>query len=146
MKVFMFEGTDEEFKSISHLFSGSSIFIKEKSLHEDMDKVVKIEPVAAIRKMLTRRPIPNGQLSVYKALSKDKVEYNEFLKGVRKTTGQIAGVFGALGRRINKTEEIHKAGLLGNTRDVLKWDYENGKYYLSLTPNALEALKAEGII
>jgi hypothetical protein len=100
--------------------------------------------------MLTRISIPPGQIAVYKALAKGRMEYNEFLNIVEKTYDQIAGVFGALGRRINNTPEIHQAGLPGNCDAIRRWDREtkDGKvvYYISLTLDALDALKKEGII
>ncbi len=58
----------------------------------------------------------------------------------------MAGVLGALGRRINNTQEIHQAKLPGNVLAVLKYEQEGGKTYYSLTPHALEALRAENII
>lgn len=146
MKVTRFEGTPEEFKVVAHLFGDSPLPDKNGSSDENMREVPDIEPQEAIRCMLTRLSSSDGQIAVYKALANGKLEYNEFLKRTGRVAGVMAGVLGALGRRVNNTKEIHQAGLPGNASAVLKWEKEGGKEYISLTPHALEALKAENII
>jgi len=146
MKVTKFEGTAEEFKAAAHLFCDSQPTEQSDSLVKKPSDVPSVEPQEAIRRMLTRLPISNGQMAVYKALSTGRLEYNDFLRCTERTAGTMAGVLGALGRRINNTEEIHQAGLPGNTKAILKWEDEGGKGYYSLTPHAIEALKAEGVI
>ena len=142
MEVVKFKGTSEEFKDVAYLFS-------EKAAPEGKDEIESaptIEPVEGIRKMLTRRTISNGQKAVYKALANGRLEYSDFLKQTKRTAQQMAGVLGALGRRINNTQEIHQAGLPGNTKAVLKWEKEGGIEYVSLKPYVHEALVAEGVI
>ena len=146
MKVTKFEGTAEEFKAAAHLFSDSQPTEQNDSLVKKPSDVPSIEPQEAIRRMLTRLPISDGQMAVYKALSTGRLEHNDFLRRTERKAGTMAGVLGALGRRINNTEEIHQAGLPGNTKAILKWEKEGGKVYYSLTPHAIEALKAEGVI
>ena len=138
-----FDGTAEELKAAAHLFEDPQ---PAESAGDMPGQEPTVAPQDAIRKMLTRLPVSNGQLAVYKALGAGRLEYTEFLKATGRTSGVMAGVMGALGRRINNTKEIHLAGLPGNTSAVLKWEKENGKGYFTLTPDAVEALKAEGII
>ena len=147
MKVIKFEGTSDEFKAASYLFDDSLPPEADDSLGvQPIDTPPSIEPQAAIRRMLTRIPVSGGQLAVYRALSAGRLEYYELLKRTERSAGTMAGVMGALGRRINNTKEIHQAGLPGNTGAVLKWEQEGDKAYYGLTPDATEALKAEGII
>lgn len=142
MKIVMFEGTTEEFEAVAHLFGKLSPSSEESANgHEPT-----IEPQKAIRNMLSRIDIPNGQLAVYKALVNGRLEYNELLAKTGRVSREMSGVLGALGRRINGTEAIHKAGLPGNTSAVLVREKEGGKEYFSLTPDALEALRAEEVI
>ena len=146
MKVTRFEGTPEEFKVVAHLFSDSSLPDKNSPSDENVKEVPGIEPQEAIRRMLTRLSPSDGQIAVYKALANGKLEYYEFLKRTGRVAGVMAGVLGALGRRVNNTKEIHQAGLPGNINAILKWEKEGDKGYYSLTSYALEALKAENII
>lgn len=145
MKVFMFEGTPEEFQNVAPFFKGSSVSTK---LSTGMNEGENVKPVEAIRCMLSRIQIPNGQLLVYRALSNGKMEHHDFLKKIGRKPGQLAGIFGALGRRISKTHEVKSSELKGNIKDMIKWEHDINldKWYISLTPNALKALKAEGVI
>ena len=138
MKILLFEGEPEEFKAVAHLFNGTII--------KEGHSVKKTDPVTGLRQMLKRIPIPEGQLVVYRALANGRLEHSDFLNQIQRKSVQLAGIFGALGRRINKTTEVHEAGLTGTTKDVLTWENDGDKWFISLTPNALEALKAEGII
>lgn len=146
MKVTRFDGTPEEFKAVAHLFGDSPLFATNGPSAESGAELPQIEPRKAIRSMLTRLSLSDGQLAAYKALANGKLEYHEFLKHAGRSAAEMAGVLGALGRRINNTEEIHQARLPGNTNAVFKWEKEGGMDYISLTPYALEALKAEKII
>lgn len=146
MKVTQFEGTPEEFKAVANLFGTSPVPNGSSSTDENANKEPTIEPQAAIRCMLTRIPISNGQLAVYKALADGRLEYHEFLRRTERPAEKMAGVLGAIGRRINHTKEIHQAGLPGNASAILKWEKQGGKEYIMLTHDALEALKTENII
>lgn len=143
MKIIKFEGAVEEFKAVAHLFGDmppSELVVEGSEVEPNM------KPQDAIRCMLTRIPISDGQMAVYKALSSGRVEYNELLRQTGRTSGTMAGVLGALGRRINTTKEIHLAGLKGSTEAILNWEIEGDKGYYSLTPQAIEALRSEGVI
>lgn len=109
MKVIMLEGTPEEIKKVAHLFVETPL--EGTSNGSAAQAVIEptIEPVEAIRRMLTRRPISNGQMAVYKALAGGRLEWYEYLNQADRTSAQIAGIHGALGRRINNTPEIHQA-------------------------------------
>lgn len=131
---------------MAFLFTGSPSPESGEAVDARPSDVPRVEPQEAIRRMLTRLPISDGQMAVYKCLFKGRLEYGEFLLCTQ-TRGEImAGVLGALGRRINNTAEIHQAGLPGNCNAVLKWEEEGGKRYVCLTPHAFEALKSMGLV
>lgn len=146
MKVIMLEGTPAEIKEVASLFMESPAQTAAEPASVTSSDQPSIDPVEAIKKMLTRLPISDGQRAVYKALANGKLEYSEYLKSTGRSAQQMAGVHGALGGRINNTQEIHQAGLPGDIYAVLNYEEQGDKGYFSLTPHALEALKEEGIV
>jgi hypothetical protein len=138
-----FEGTPEEFKAIDYVFTDNS---SHAAGAEYGEKDISIDPKDAYRAMLRRRRISNGQREVYETLADGELDFEEYLNKMGRTSSQIAGVHGALGRRINNTEEIHKAGLPGNLEAIIKWRKEGERDFLSLNPDFLEVLEDEGII
>ena len=150
MKITQFEGTPEEFKAVaSHIFGESTASEKEVLVSERVEETPtaeSIEPKEAIREMLTRIPIPPGQQALYEALSGGQISYGELLERTGRTGQQMAGLLGALGRRINGTPEIKQAGLPGNVKAVLNYERIGGKRHMDLTIHAKEALEAEGVI
>ena len=140
MKVLKFEGTPEEFAAVAPLFDDTS------ENNDTPPGPPTVAPKDAIRAVLTRIPISDGQLAVYKALANGRLEYEEFLKATGKNGNEMAGVLGGLGRRISNTEEIVAAGLPRNCEAMMEWEYEGVTEYRSLLPHALEALREENII
>ena len=134
-----FDGTPEEFNAVAYMFIDG--VEKPKSADEK-----RIEPKEALREMLTRRPIHNGQMSIYNTLANGELAYDEYVSRMGRTSSQIRGVHGALGKRINQTPEISMAGLPGNIDAVVLWRQEDGVGYISLKPEFIEVLKEEGII
>jgi hypothetical protein len=143
MKVTRFEGTPEEFRAVADVLFPNTAWTEEG---KQSDAKPVVQPKEAIRSMLMRRPISDGQMAVYKALSAGRLEYPDFLLQTGRTAQEMAGVLGALGKRINMTEQIHQAGLPGNTSAVLTWEVESGKEFICLKALALEVLKAEGLV
>lgn len=146
MKIIVLDGTPEEIKEVAHLFVDTAAIGPGQVADSAAPDAAVVDPVTAIRRMLKRIKIPNGQMAVYRTLAPGKLEYTEYVKRMGRTVEQIRGVHGALGRRINNTPEIHRAGLQGNIKAVLRWEEDGEGGYFSLTPHALEALKAEGIV
>jgi hypothetical protein len=146
MKVIQFEGSREEFQAVAHLFEGSPAPEQASDRGTGEAEQPTLDPVTAIRRMIARREVPYGQHVIYRALADGRQEYDEFLRRAERDARRMSGTLGALGRRINETPEIHQAGLPGDTSAVLKYETEGEIRYISLTPEALEALRAEGII
>jgi len=150
MKVtkFEFEGTVEEFKNAAFLFGENQTadehISAEDTTEQEEDKGV--EPKEAIRRMLRRRRIPQGQKDVYKALANGEVKSEDMAERIGRTPPEYAGVMGALGRRINSTKEIQTAGLPTNVYAVIQYRETDNGTYLSLTHDAEEVLREEGVI
>ena len=150
MKIIKFEGTVEEFRAVNGLFDDSDT-IENSSSRVTMDQMNKeanslSAQKNALKAMLNRIPIPDGQLDIYRSLSNGELEYSEYLKRMDRVAGEVAGVHGALGRRINHTKEIIESGLPGNMNAVIIWRKSGGKDYVSLKPEFIEVLREEGII
>lgn len=150
-----FDGSPDEFASVEHIFSndtrGSSDSLSLpqglKGESSSSLQASSIEKSDAVRKMLSRRSVKEGQRALYTALSDGEfMGYEELLRTLDRTRAQMAGLFGALGRRINKTPEIHQANLPGKCTAVLEWEERNDDSYIRLLPHTIEALKAEKII
>lgn len=150
MKITKFEGTVEEFKAVSRLFEDNvdsgNIGAPEQASNNDEEEARSLARKAAYKTMLNRRPIPEGQLDVYKALAEGELEYQEYLIRMKRSNHEVAGVHGALGKRINRTAEIVEAGLPGNMEAVVTWRNEGGKSYLSLKPEFVEVLFEERVV
>lgn len=150
MKITKFEGTVEEFKVVSRLFedniANGNVGAPEPTPTMDEEEARILARKAAYKTMLNRRPIPEGQLDVYKALSEGELEYQEYLRRMKRTNYEVAGVHGALGKRINRTPAITEAGLPGNMEAVVTWRNEGGKYFLSLKPEFVEVLIEEKVV
>lgn len=140
MKVIKFEGTAEEFEAVASLFGDST------DETPPPVGIPTVEPQDAIRAVLTRIPISEGQLAVYKALADGRLEYEVFLEETERNNSEMAGVLGALGRRISNTKEIAAAGLPQNCMAMFEWETEDEIDYIELQHYALEALQEEGII
>jgi hypothetical protein len=137
MKITIFDGTPEEFKLVANVIGNNSIA---PSVNENGSVSIK----EAYRAVLKRALIHNGQRNMYNVLANGELHWNEYNKLMKRTPQQIRGVHGALGKRINQTPEIHKAGLPGNLNAVLDWNIEEKT--IGLKPEFLEVLKEEGII
>ena len=146
MEVIKFKGSPEEFKSVAYIFN--DITSPDAATPKETNPVVEeaIDPKEAIRAMLNRRQVSQEQKAVYRALADGKISYEDFRKRTGKTPEELAGVLGALGRRINQTKEIHKAGLVGNVKAIIKYSIAASELYMELTPDALEVLKENGVI
>lgn len=143
MKIIKFTGTPDEFKTVSYLFEDP---FQGSVPEQQSDEVFSVSTKEAIRAVLRRRPIPESQRMVYKALSDGEISYDELLNRTKKSRQEQAGIMGALGARINGTKEIRLAGLPGNITALINYREFDDITYVSLTDDATAALKEEGII
>lgn len=132
------EGTPEEIASLMQLVSSESAVAK----HDQPGRNYVSEDVAF--RALKRRPLLPTQGAV---LAKLKANYPSWTlaKDLQKVTNynrnQLAGLFGAFGKRVAATE-----GYVSNTWffDV-EWNYDADCYQYRLPPSVLSAVKRAGI-
>jgi len=150
MKIIKFEGTAEEFKVVANIFEDNNerenVGALEPTQTIDEEEGKKLARKIAYKTMLNRRAIPEGQLAVYRALLQGELYYQEYLRRMNRSDHEVAGVHGALGKRINRTAAIHEAGLPGNMDAVATWRNEGAKRFLSLKPEFVEVLLEERIV
>lgn len=152
MKVIIFEGTPEEYASVAGLINNPNQTLAQ--IEEVEPKVMPkssptIEPKEAVRRVLKRIPISKGQRQVFAALANGPLKHSDLLEKTGKTAEEMAGILGALGRRINGTKEIHAAGLPGNVYALLDYQEDKeleGRHIIGLTENAYAIMKEEGVI
>jgi len=108
-----------------------------------------VEPgvsVAAVRRMVTRRRIPDGQRALYTAFyaaSDEGMTTSQLFESTGRTAQELAGVLGALGNRINRTEGLED---LGATTIVLDIRQAGSQWRYRMRPVLREALEAEGLV
>jgi hypothetical protein len=97
--------------------------------------------------MLTRRPVPEAQRLLYRALyaaAEKGISGKELPAAIERTRSQLAGVLGALGVRINGTEGLENKG---SVKIIFEIDrLENGDYLYRIKPILRKALELEHLV
>jgi hypothetical protein len=145
-----FEGTPEEFHKVGPMFGGSGAGVSPQigTIGAEIDPAkveaganIKISP-EVIERALTRRSLSDNQRQVLKALLKvgDKgLVSEEIADELGITRQQLAGVFGALGRRVASTNGWPTNGFLFDW----EWDHERNQWRYFL-PNAVREVLQNG--
>jgi hypothetical protein len=100
-----------------------------------------------VRRMLTRRRIPNGQRALYEALyeARDRgLSKSDLAARINRSEAELAGVLGALGNRITRTEGLEGKGGIEAVLEICM--LEDGDWHYRMRPVLREALEAEGIV
>ncbi|MBL7161773.1 MAG: hypothetical protein ISS57_04145 [Anaerolineales bacterium] len=169
--VLIFSSHPGEQDGVRMLYRGAMQFIRNPPMHkliEYSDRasrlfirlidsllqlITELEPrhrdqvsVDEICLMLTRRQIPKGQKNLYQELSKSVDEWvsaTDLATGMGIDKSQLAGVLGALGRRINNTK-----GLEGGEGSLIVLDInrEDDEWFYRMRPILRDALEIENII
>lgn len=150
MKLLSFEGTVQEFEEVSHLFTETGMLlsqavgtasgsaeatseepeIKLEGKEEGSEKSLEITE-RGLRKVLTRRPMSTHQKSVFNAITAagtNGIISTDLAAETGLTRPQIAGVMGALGRRVANTPGWPKKVFLFDGRwdeEVHEWRYKH---------------------
>jgi len=99
-----------------------------------------------VRHMLTRIPISDGQIAVYRALysvGDAGMTRAELVSATNRSARELSGVLGALGRRLNATEGLEN---LGGITAVLECRRDGGSWWYRMLPILREALEVEGLV
>ena len=109
-----------------------------------VDNQVRVE---SVRLMLTRRPVSKGQRQLFIALAKagDKGMTNtELADALGLSRASLAGLLGALGRRISHTQGLTTMDGIGAIFEIKHAD--NNEWLYIIRPVLRQALIAEKII
>lgn len=101
-----FVGTVEEFASVAHLFEE----VPRRMGRGQGQPQTQVSTKELIGQALNRMPIPPAQRALYRALyqaGEAGLGATELAAAISKTEPQLAGVLGALGRRINRTPGVN---------------------------------------
>jgi hypothetical protein len=104
------------------------------------------DSINKIRKMISRIDVSKGQLELYRVLyeaGNNGLSWSHLSNKMGRSKSQLAGVLGALGMRINKTEGLDDNRGIGHILDL--WEVGNEWFY-RLKPIMREAIELEGII
>ena len=96
--------------------------------------------------MLTRRRISKGQLELYKALydTSQGLSMPELVETLNRSRSQIAGVLGALGRRIHNTPGLGGKGGLVTVLDIS--EAKGGEWHYRMRSHLRQALELENVL
>jgi hypothetical protein len=95
-----FVGTVEEFAAVAHLFEEAPR--RMGRAHNSS----QVTPEELMVQVLTRMPVPPAQRALYRALydaGEAGLGATDLAAAIQRTEPELAGVLGALGRRINRT-------------------------------------------
>lgn len=115
-----------------------------KEMEKETEELVFLQDV---RRMLTRIPVPNGQILLYRALlevGNTGITGGELAKQLNRTRSQLAGILGALGVRINNTKGLENKGGLETIITIQQ--LKGGEYLYKLKPVLKRALEEESIL
>lgn len=104
------------------------------------------DKVSKIRYMISRREVSRGQMAIYEKLydAEEKgLSSSELAKSIGRTRAQLAGILGALGKRINKTEGLDDDQ--GIVHVFQMWQVKKDWYY-RMKPELKDAIELEGIL
>lgn len=158
MEIMLFKGTPEEFSKIYPHLSRENFgarasmqtppdsFDNGESHEGPSSPAVGIDPDLIVR-VLKRKRIKKGQTALYKAfghLGEGWISATKLAStmGIRKES--LAGVLGALGRRINETRGVTKASHQGITL-FMEYTQEDGEYSYRLRPEVRAVLEQQGL-
>jgi hypothetical protein len=100
-----------------------------------------------VRRMLSDRRIPPGELALYKALyaaGDEGLSLSDLAVAMEVTSAQLSGVLGALGRRLGRLEGFEGVGSIVTVLDW--WEDSKGHWFYRMKPVLRQALEEEEIL
>ena len=95
-------------------------------------------------RMLKRRPLSDHQRALFKTLRQNYPDWTSaqnLQKATEYNPNQLAGLLGALGKRVSSTDGYVRGSLLLEYR----WDYDDDCYYYRLPETVKSAVERAGI-
>jgi hypothetical protein len=114
-----------------------------------MERSVAADTSLLVRRVLTRLPVPSGQMQLYRALAAHQGEYltrSRLASLMQRTPSELDGVLGALGLRVNGTEEVTGNPGIGLLLDYVPKSQSGGEWTYRMKPELLEVLLELGLI
>lgn len=150
-----FEGTAEEFEAVRPLFAGSPISVSAvdrlREAHDPLSEDVSAADgdisqltEGVLREALTRRPLSQSQKNAIQAIlaaGDEGIVSSDLAQAMELNRSQVAGVMGALGRRIANTRGWPQGAFLFDTW----WDEALGQWRYRHFPMVREALTSGAI-
>jgi hypothetical protein len=131
------DGTPEEVFALSLLMADKSPFSSSKPSATATDSIVMSEDVAF--RVLKRRPLSEAQAKLLALLLRNGSAWStakELQKATKYNPSQLAGLFGAFGKRVTGTEGF----IEGTSFFEWEWDYEVDCYKYRLPADVLKAV------
>ncbi len=153
-----FEGTPEQYSEYLAAASMATSVITVTNATADRSDISNSTPLVIdvmefIRRALNRMPLPDRQIDLFRALYEadaQQLSKPELEARMGRTSHELSGVLGALGRRIHGTtgsEQVtRRIGATAPIETFLKISQIQGKWYYSLRPELRELLERENII
>lgn len=138
-----FVGTVDEFAAVAHLFeeashTGGRPHRQGRDARQPPASVPEL-----IRKVLTRMPVPPAQQALYRALfraGEAGLGASELAAAIHRTEPELAGVLGALGRRINRTSGMYAENSPG-VELMFEVKQEGGQWHYRMRDELREVLE-----
>jgi|JI10StandDraft_1071094.scaffolds.fasta_scaffold31412_5 hypothetical protein len=136
------EGTPEEIGRLIRDLGTLPGATSDKKMEDAGDRKFVSEEIAF--KMIKRRPLSDAQRALFAKLASEHPGWTSALdlqKATKFNANQLAGLLGAVGKRIGSTE-----GYINNSTLVdYKWDYEQDCYLYRLPEGVLAAVRRAGL-
>lgn len=131
-----FEGSPEEFSAVGHLFGDAE---PKQAVPVEVEAGGDPLTVAAVDKAFNRRPLSDAQKALLRVLyenSEEGILLPDIAKGIGLSAQQVAGVRGALGRRVANTEGWPEG------TDFCTWEWEVSTWRYWPRPAVVEAISS----
>ena len=109
----------------------------------DLAQAPAVDERVLIRRVFTRIPVPDGPRMLFRALwdaGEEGLSLGELATTMHRTRHELAGVLGALGKRINRTEGVAATHPGAGIGLFLEWWRERGEWCYRLRPTFRQAL------
>ncbi len=140
-----FAGTVEEFATVAHLFEDAPRGEAHVARLRGRARQAERTAPEVIRAVLGRMPVPPAQRALYRALfqaGETGLNASDLAVAIKRTEQELAGVLGALGRRINRTPGVNPENPPGVDL-MFEMKQQDGQWHYRMRDVLREVLEAE---